>query len=1137
VVPAIQSNRERVSRFVGREPELEVLLSALDKAQSGRGAIFLIGGEPGIGKSRLADEFAGQARERGAKVLWGRAWEEAGAPAYWPWIQAFRAYLRGISEGEARDQLGAGAADIAQILPEVRTLIPDVASPPGESDAARFQLFDSTTTFLRNIADKREAVLVLDDLHAADTPSILLLRFVASQLSDMRLLAIGTYRDIELSPEHPLTGAIGDMAREPATRLLSLGGLPEEAADELIESAASVDPSDQLVHDLWRETKGNPLFLGETVRLLAAEGRLNEVVTGGPVRLAIPAGIRDVITRRVRQLSEDTVHVLTVGAALGPEFSAETLRRVGADDPVGADDGADLLSLLDEAIGAGLVSPLTGAQGRFRFSHDLIRESLYQEQSHAERVRLHARIAEVLEEMYQPSLEAHLAELAYHYSEAAQGAARREQNAAPDPVTKARAYARRAGDVAAAALAFEEAARLYRLALTLLDPVDTPDDEARTELLLAIGEAHARSGDIDSANAAFLQAAELARRTGVAAHLATAALGIGGRVPWARPGTHVELIPMLQEALRMLGGSDDRLRVRLLARLACAWRSSPEQRQQSDTLSRQALELARQLDDPSTLSYALAGRYWATWWPENPKQRLPLGEEMIAVAEAAGDAERLIDANLMLWLSHTEVGRTAEAERDIERINLLAEKLRQPTQRWLGTAPRAMAALMVGDFRLAEGLVAAELEPGPPTTLAFDNVSAAIAHLFLLRRTQGRPAEAESAERAAVDAFPWYPLHRAALALLLLDLGRELDARELFDALAEDEFRILSRDNEWLLAISLAGEACSLLHDATTAEVLYRQLLPFAGRHAAGYAEGSVGAADRYLGLLCTTLGRIDDAIRHLDEAVALNERLGARPWAAHSRRDLAQALRLRDAPGDRDRAIGLERLALDAARQMGMTALQQRIEADPSRDMAPAAAEVRSLAGTFRREGEYWTIAFGEDGFRLRDTKGVRYLARLLSEPGREILALALAGEGSAAAGGRRGLADPELERTGLADGGEQLDHEAKDAYRQRLRDLQEEIDEAETWNDPERADRARVEMDFLVQELSRAVGLGGRDRPVGSATERARLSVTRAIRSAIERIAENSAALGEHLETTIHTGTYCSYHPDSRMAVAWRQ
>ncbi|CAN5669152.1 AAA family ATPase [soil metagenome] len=1122
-----RGSAQPVTDFVGREAELRSLLSGLEQAHAGRGSLYLLGGEPGIGKSRLADEFARQARDLEARVIWGKCWEGAGAPAYWPWMQAIRGHLRSVDPEVARLQLGAGASDLAQLLPELHRLVPDLRAAPPDSDSARFQLFDSTATFLRSAADERTTVLILDDLHAGDTPSILLLRFLASQLGDMRLLVLGTYRDVALTPDHPMTAALGELAREPVTRLMSLQGLGEDVAGQFIELAAGAVPSARVVRGIWRETGGNPLFLKETTRLLLSEGGLDQALNAGPLQLAVPPGVREVISRRVHQLPEQTVLALTRAAALGPEFSVDVLRRLGA-YPKGA-----LPPVLEEASRAGLLTPVTGAPGRLRFSHDLVREAVYQEQAPTQRAALHAQIAETLEKLYGSSPEDHLAELAHHFCEAAQA----DDDGAGDSARRAQEYATRAGQLAARSVAYEEAARLLRMALAMLDRQASGDDDARAELLLGIGDAEARAGEMEAANVAFLAAADIARRTGEARHLGRAALGIGGRLAWGRPGDNTQLIPLLQEALVLLGGADEPLRVRLLTRLASAWRSSPDKRQESATLSQQALDTARQMDDPATLSYALAGRYWATWWPENPEERSTLAQEMVSLAERLGDGERMVDAQMLLWLSHTELGNLGEAASRLEVVRRLGAELRQPAQLWLGTSLRALVSLMKGEFDVAEQLIDQELEPGPPSMPNRDNVSAAAMHRFLLARERGRAAGVEATVRAAVGAFPWYPLHRPALALVLVDAGREANARGVFDELARNDFSALYRDNEWLLGMSLTSEACWRLADAAAAATLYGQLAPFAGRHAVGVNEGSVGAVDRYLGMLAATMGRLDVAATHLAEAVRINQGMGARPWTAHAQADLALVLRQRAAAGDLKRATDLELAARATALELGMIALERRLDELGAAAEAPAEVSLPA-AGTFRREGEYWTVAFGEDAFRLRDSKGLHYLARLLAEPGRELLALELARDGGlldAAAGNRL---EPELRTTtNLGDAGVQLDEQAKGAYRARLHELQQELDEAEGWNDPERADRARSEMDFLARELARAVGLGGRDRSAASAGERARISVTRAIRLAMRRIAGHSSALGEHLEATIHTGTYCAYRPDSRLPVDWQQ
>ena len=503
---------------------------------------------------------------------------------------------------------------------------------------------------------------------------------------------------------------------------------------------------------------------------------------------------------------------------------------------------------------------------------------------------------------------------------------------------------------------------------------------------------------------------------------------------------------------------------------------------------------------------------------------------MSDLATALGDGERLIDAQMMLWLSHTELADMTAARRESNEMLRLVVDLRQPGHLWLGIAPRALMALMEGDFAGAEQLIDEESDPGSHFTLARDNVSSARFHRFLLQRERGLLADEEAAVRSSVEEFSWYPLHRSALACLLVDLGRTDEARAVLMDLARDDFAALYPDNEWLLGASLAAEAAALLNETPWAETLYHQLQPLAGRHSIGHAEGSVGAVDRYLGLLAASLDRLDDAARHLEDAVHINERMGARPWTAHSRFDLATVLARRDAPGDRPRAADLNSLALAAARDLGMPALESRILAAESGAPGPASD---GATGTFRHEGDYWTIAFEGDGFRIKDSKGIGYLARLLARPGQELHALDLAGSKAANAAS---VAPGELQLRADSGGGPILDDAAKGAYRARVDELRSEIAQAEEWNDAERATTARTELEVLTSELAAAVGLGGRDRQAASATERARVSVTRAIRGAIDRLASESPALGRHLEATIRTGTYCSYTPDPRAPITWR-
>jgi tetratricopeptide (TPR) repeat protein len=1010
------------------------LLGGLDDALGGTGRLFLVVGEPGIGKSRLADELAGQARQRGLLVCWGRCWEAGGAPPYWPWVQVMRGWLRGRDADAVRQTVGGAAVDIVQLLPEVSHLFPGLSSPASaDPESARFQLFDSTASFLRNAATADPLVLVLEDLHAADTPSLLLLRFLATQLATANVTVLATYRDIELTPEHPLTAVAADLAREPPTRLIHLRGLGEDDVGRLV-AAAGIAPAPPLVSALFRETNGNPLFIKETVRLLSAEGKMGRAEDVAALRLIVPSGVRDVIARRLGHL-----------------------------------DGA-------------------------------CREML-----------------------------SHLAELAHHFFEAAP----------LGDVATAVAYSRRAAEAAASSLAYEEAARLYGMALTALELDQTRDAGLVTELLLAEGDASARAGDLAGARETFFRAASNARQMGDARQLGEAALGFGGRLQWARVGDDPHLVGLLQDALVLLGGDDDRLRVRLLSRLACALRSSPA-REHSDALSRQALELARGLDDPATLAYALVGRCWAVAWPENPEQRLELATELIGVAEDAGDSERVVEGHLARCDALATLGAVSVARLEIEDMSRKAKELRQPAQFWLVRVQQTIYTLMEGDFDRAERLIASEVRPGQPPTLASDDLSLHQMHQFLLARERGQLADVEEGTRAAADQLDWYPVHRAALACLLVELGRRAEAAVVFQRLAANGFQALPRDSEWLMGMCLASDACASLGDTEAADVLYEQLSPFDGRHALGFGEGSVGAVSRYLGLLARTLGRLDTAERHLLDAIAMNTRMGAHPWAAHARLDLASVLFERNGPDDGQQAAAQLRLAARTCDELGMAALAanvaSRLDTSHAGPTPPTEASSQSV---FRREGEYWTVRFVTDAFRLKDAKGLRYLSHLLQHPGREFHALDLVG----AVGGT----DPGASRTRLASGGglgvrtssdtgPVLDERAKSSYRARLRELEEELDEATSWADSGRAARVREEMEFLADELRAAVGLGGRDRKPGSSAERARVNITRAIHSALGRIRDHSPVLADHLDATVHTGTFCSYVPDPRSPISWQ-
>ena len=411
--PAREAAPESPRRvFVGREGELDVLVRALEATVAGRGRVVLVAGEPGIGKSRLVDELMGQARARAGRVIVGRCWEAGGAPAYWPWVQSLRTYVRETDPEELRAQLGAVGGELAQLLPELSELFLELPQPLAlESEGARFRLFEAVSTFLQSAAQSRPLVLVLDDLHAADEPSLLLLRFVARQIADSRLLVVCAFRDVDPTLGQPLTSALAELVREPQTAQIALAGLSEADVVDYIQLSTGIEPAAQLGEAIRSETEGNPLFVTELVHLLGSEGRM----TDANAHLGIPPGVRAVIGQRLGRLSERCRSMLVLAAVMGREFGLDALARL-SELP-----RHQLLDALDEAIAERIVGDVPASQSRLRFSHALIRDTLYDELSSARRLQLHHHAAKALEAVYSSDLEPHLAELAHHHFAAAPG--------------------------------------------------------------------------------------------------------------------------------------------------------------------------------------------------------------------------------------------------------------------------------------------------------------------------------------------------------------------------------------------------------------------------------------------------------------------------------------------------------------------------------------------------------------------------------------------------------------------------------------------------------------------------------------------------------------------------------------------
>src|SRR5213594_3793994 len=1000
MIPAMPPPNQRTEAvFVGRHDELVELRAGLEDAVTGRGRFFLVVGEAGIGKTRLVEELAREAAERGHLVLWGRCWEGEGAPPYWPWIQVIRTYLRiARSEGPPRVAGGAGAPYLAQLVPELGGLDSPAPSAPPQSEHARFYLFDAVATFLGSRPDRTPLVLVFDDLQWADTPSLLLLQFLVHELRDTAMLVVATYREIEARQNPHVADILGALARD--GRHLALRGFGEEEVALFIEGKTGRSASAALVRAVHRETEGNPFFVDEIVHLLVggAPERWDATIAQ---RLPVPQGVREAIRRRLAPLPAPCKDALTLASVVGREFGLAALQRACG---LGADA---LLEVLRPALGREILVRDPRTAGRYRFPHALIRETIYEQLDAAERARLHGRIGEVLEALHEMDPTPHLATLAHHFLEAVPAGG----------AEKAITYSTRAARYAEASLAYEDAAVLFERALEVLAEAHPADVRERCELLLARGGAQWKAGDGSGARETFRQAADIARRIGDAPLFARSALGFAGegsRLLWVRSGVVDQpRIELLQEALDGLGERDPGLRARLLARLAINlyWAPEPER---VLALSEEAVTLARQLGDPRDLAAVLRARWIALWRPETAEERLAIADEIVRLGEQTADRELALLGRRFRIVGFLEHGDVVAADREIEAWAQIAGELRQPPYLTDLAMWRATRAIMDGRFTEGEEHARRALEIGEREP----EVEPGMRHAVQMAVLQFHRGQLEHAIGAAG------PRSYAPAAMLLRchrifwwsETGRTAEARRDLRALAKDGFE-LPRDGGWLVYTSLLAAVAAELNDRASAARLYELVLPYADRLGiVGAGLACWGSISCYLGLLASALGRVAEATRHFEDAAKVHERIGARRFLAWTQLSHARLLLTCDAGARRSEATALLASALATARELGMDGLVAKMRGLGLETAATIGGqEPADGDAVFRHEGDFWTVAYAGKAVRLRHGKGLGDIAILLANPGKEIhVADLIAASASASPDPRSGPA-AELVAQGL--------------------------------------------------------------------------------------------------------------------------
>ena len=909
-------DRLTVGAFLGRERETKDLRTAVDEAVAGRGRVSVVAGEAGIGKTRLSSEAAAYAELRGAHVLWGRCYEGEGSPAYWPWVQVIRAYAQTREPDALKSELGSGASDVAQVVSELRERLPDLAEPPPlDAEHAQFRLFDSITSFLRNASSARPLAIVLEDLHLADRPSLLLLQFLARELHGTRILLLCTCRDVELDADHPLIDVQASLSHVPGYQRIRLRGLSKHEVFALLQevSRQSLETPDELAFAdaIFEESDGNPYFIEELIRHLVESGAIyqRDGRWGSDARriqdLDFPQGIRDVIARRMSRLSPECREVLSIASAIGQEFSLEVLERVSAFP------GPTAFDRVREAVDAVVLSPVPDQHNRYRFAQVVTRDALYRDLPHARRVELHRAVGEALEELYEDRLESHLGELAHHFAQAAPAGV----------AAKAVDYAWWAGERATALAAYEDAIAHFARALQLFDTL-TDDPIHRCELLLALGDARWRAGEAEKARETFLKVLAIAEPLALSDQHARAALGYGGG---GHGGFSVadradpKLVELLRTALGALPARDSLLKARVLARLALELGIARDHAQ-ADAVSREAVEMAERLGDASVMLLAMDSRAWATKGPDGLEESVTTANEIVRLAHVVGDGEMEFRGHHLRLDALLQLGDIARVDEEIRACEKLAKEMRQPNYEWQTAVFRVMRTLMQGRLAEAERLAQAAFALGQRWQPEQATIAVGV-HTFIKSAVAGGMAALEEGGEAFAERYP-HGAWPSALAWLLSEIDERPKARAKLDALARDRFGGIRRDANWLTAMSCLSWACEYLEDTEAADVLYAELAPYEDRCVSILAgTACVGSTHLYLGNLAKAAGDLDAAVGHFTAALEVNDRMGAHCFVPRTYRQYARTVLARDASGDRELAADLVDRGLDAARKMELHA------------------------------------------------------------------------------------------------------------------------------------------------------------------------------------------------------------------------
>jgi tetratricopeptide (TPR) repeat protein len=891
---------------------------ALEHAKSGRGQMVAAVGEAGVGKSRLFFEFQAVGQS-GCLVLETLSVSHGKASAYLPLIELLKGYFDITTDDDARRRREKIAGKILTLdraledtLPYIFALLEVVNSDDPlarmDPEIRRRRTLDAIKRLLLHESLHQPVIVVFEDLHWVDEGSRMLLNLLADSIGTARMLMLVNYR-----PE--FTHNWGNKTYYTQLRLDPLGAESgEEMLRALLDDGRDLLPLKRLILE---KTDGNPLFMEEIVQALFEQGAL---LRNGSIRLAkslssiqIPSTVQAVLASRIDRLPPEQKELLQTLAVIGKEFPFRLVREVSGK----GDD--ELQSLLSGLLTAEFIYEQPAVSDiAYVFKHALSQQVASGSALLERRRVLHSRVARALEAQFPETVETQPELIAHHYTEAGLRA-------------EAIPYWRRAGERALARWAILEAVNHFKKGLELLGPKsDAPqrdrstDEAQRCALMLALGEALTAAGQFLEARETFIGAADVAKSLGSTESLVRAARDLV-RMTEVFGVPAPEVVPLLEEALQKLGPDDSPLKAGTLGALG-RYLGVTGKPQQAMLYAPQAVAMARRLGDPELIAYGLLGMFRTLIGPEHAEQRLAIATEMAVVAKETNEA--------LFWRGYCllELGDTAASDAEFDAWGRLQEETNQPFYLSMNALLRAMRALMSGRFGDGERLAQEAFAIGQRTQT---EAAAGIfgQQMFALRREQGRLKEVEPVVRVFLQQNSATAAWRPGLAVIYAELGLTTDARAEFEILAQHDFADLPRDAVWMGTMTYLADVCTFLGDRARADTLYRILLPFAGRNVVvSNGVACYGALSRYLGALAATLERWDDAARHFEDALAMNTRMDARPWLAHTQEQYASMLLARAQTDDRDKAAALLDAALTTARELGMHALEERVAAATAR-------------------------------------------------------------------------------------------------------------------------------------------------------------------------------------------------------------